>query len=222
MRVLVIAAHMDDETIGPGGAVVRHVERGDDVIACVAAKRAYDHRFVPEEIEAERACCQRAGEVLGYREIRYLDLRDELLDERLLDVIVPLEAVVAELRPDVVYTHHRGDLNQDHRAVFQASMIACRPLAPRPAPRLISYEALSSTDQMPALPELAFHPNLWVRLSDADLDRKKAALACYERELRPFPHPRSLEGLEVLARRRGMEIGERAAEAFLVLRDVWW
>lgn len=220
MKVLVIAAHMDDEVLGPGATVTRHADQGDEVIACVVAKRAYDHQYIEEKIEPERQACRQACEILGYREVRFLELRDELLDERLLDVIVPLEAVVNDVKPDIVYTHHRGDANQDHRAVFHASMIACRPYSAHPVQRLICYEILSSTDQAPPVPEYSFQPNFYVDVSTG-LERKKEAMAQYQREIREFPHPRSVKGIEVLAQKRGMEVGFQAAEAFMILRDKW-
>ncbi len=220
MRVLVIAAHMDDEILGMGGTIAKHVAAGDEVTVCVACKRAYNHRFDPVVVEEEKAAARRAATVLGYQDALFLDLRDELLDERLLDVVVPLEERVLKLRPEIVYTHHRGDSNQDHRAVFQASMIACRTISQHKVPRMMAYEVPSSTDQAPPFPEYGFLPNYYVDINQF-LERKIEAMKAYTRELRQFPHPRSAKGIEVLAQKRGMEIGFQAAEAFVVLRDQW-
>jgi LmbE family N-acetylglucosaminyl deacetylase len=220
MKVLVFSAHMDDEVLGIGGTIAKHVSAGDSVTACISCKRAYGHKFDPVLVQEEKDACIRAAAVLGYRDVRFLDLRDELLDERLLDVIVPLEECVASVRPDVVYTHHRGDSNQDHRAVFQASMIACRALSKNKVPRLLSYEVPSSTDIAPPFPEYAFQPNYYTNIATF-LDRKISAMKEYDRELKEFPHPRSAQGIEVLARKRGMEIGFAAAEAFMIVRDHW-
>ena len=220
MRVLVIAAHMDDETLGAGATIAKHVAAGDRVAVCIVCKRAYHHRFDPKLVREEKQAAKRAMKALGYHEQRFLDLKDERLDGLLLDVIAPLEACVREVRPDVVYTHHRGDANQDHRAVFHASMVACRAIASHHVPRVLSYEVSSSTDQAPPFPEYAFQPTFYVNV-ERFLDRKLKAMRAYARELREFPHPRSLKGLEVLAQKRGMEIGCRAAEAFMTVRDEW-
>jgi LmbE family N-acetylglucosaminyl deacetylase len=220
MRVLVIASHMDDEILGMGGTIVKHVKAGDSVTVCIVCKRAYNHQFDPKVVEEEKAAARRAAKVLGYQDTSFLDLRDELLDERLLDIIVPLEEVVLKVRPDVVYTHHRGDSNQDHRAVFQASLIACRAISQHKVPRLLSYEVPSSTDQAPPFPEYAFQPNFYVNVQDF-LELKIQAMKAYTREMRVFPHPRSAQGIEVLAQKRGMEVGFHAAEAFMVIRDEW-
>lgn len=220
MKVLIIAAHMDDEVLGVGGTMAKHVEAGDSVTACIACDRAYDHRFDPALVQEDNEATLQAAKLLGYHDVRFLALRDELLDERLLDVIVPLEQCIEEVRPSVVYTHHRSDANQDHRAVFQATLVACRTIAPHKVRRLLSYEVLSSTDQAAPFQEYAFQPNFYVDISRF-LDRKIEAMKAYSRELREFPHPRSVKGIEVLAQKRGMEVGFQAAEAFLLLRDEW-
>ena len=220
MKTLIISAHMDDEVLGLGGTIARHVEAGDQVTVCIVCKRAYDHKFDPVLVEEQKTACRNAAGILGYRDIRFLDLRDELLDERLLDIIVPLEDTVQSVKPDVVYTNHRGDSNQDHRAVFQASMIACRALSSHKVSRLMAYEVPSSTDIAPPFAEYAFQPNYYVNI-EPFLQKKILALNQYEREIKEFPHPRSVRGVEIYARKRGMEIGFASAEALMIIRDQW-
>ena len=220
MNILVIAAHMDDETLGVGGTIARHVAAGDHVTVCVACKRAYNHKFDPLLVQEEKKSAKDAAKVLGYSDLRFLDLRDELLDERLLDVIVPLEECVTQVQPSVVYTHHRGDSNQDHRAVLQATLIACRVISSPKVSRLLAYEVPSSTEFSGPFPESAFQPNYYVNVADT-LGRKSEALKAYTKEIREFPHPRSVKGIEILAAKRGMEVGFQAAEAFMVIRDEW-
>lgn len=219
VKVLVIAPHMDDEILGCGGAMVRHVQAGDDVAVCVVANRAYGHRYDAALIEREKDACRAARELLGYHHLFFLDLPDEQLDQSQIKLIVPLENVVARVQPAIAYLPHLGDLNQDHRAVFQAGLVACRPQG-SPVKILRVYEVPSSTDQAPALGPWPFLPNYYVDISGV-LDLKIKALSCYETESRPFPHPRSREGLEAHGRKRGMEVGLEAAEAFMGLREVW-
>jgi len=220
-RVLVFAPHMDDEVLGCGGTIARHVECGDEVTVCICANRVYDHSYVMEYDQREKTACQRVKERLGYEFLIYLDLPDEQLDKSLIKLIVPMEKVVQELRPDIVYLPHRGDNHQDHRAVFDAVRVVCRPHARVPVRCLRVYETLSSTDQSPPFAEWQFQPNFYVDISQV-LQRKLDATACYEMEGRSFPHPRSIEGITVHAKRRGMDIGIPAAEAFVTLRDGWW
>jgi LmbE family N-acetylglucosaminyl deacetylase len=220
VNVLVISAHMDDETLGMGGTIAKHVAAGDNVAICIVCMRAYGHKFDPDLVLQDKAECEQAAKTLGCSDLRFLDLRDELLDERLLDVIVPLEECVLDVRPSTVYTHHRGDSNQDHRAVLQASLIACRSISAFKVSRLLSYEVPSSTDIAPPFPENAFQPNFYVDISDF-LETKCEALNAYPGELKEFPHPRSLKGVQTLAQKRGMEAGFQAAESFSVIRDEW-
>ena len=220
-RVLVIAPHMDDEVLGCGGTIARHVDRGDEVTVCFMANRAYDHEYRDEWIAREEAAAERAREVLGYQRAIYLRLPDEQLDRSQIALITPLESVIADVRPEVVYQNHRGDNHQDHRAVFDAIRVACRPHGSVPIRCLRVYETLSSTDQSPQLSEWLFQPTYWVVIADV-LQRKLEALACDEVEGREFPHPRSIEGVRVQAKRRGMDCAVEAAEAFMTLRDGWW
>lgn len=217
MKVLVIAPHMDDEVLGCGGAIARHVAAGDTVAVVVVANRAYEHAYEDELIEREKACCRKAQGILGYHELIFLDLPDERLDSAQIEVIVPLEKVVNEFSPDWVYMPSVGDVNQDHRAVYHAACVACRPFAPVRIQRLLCYEVPSSTDQAPSQLN-PFCPNVYVNICDT-LDLKVAAMAVYDAEQRPFPHPRSEAGLTAVARKRGMEAALEAAEAFMLLRE---
>ena len=220
MHVLIIAPHMDDEVLGCGGTIVRHLSRGDSVTVCIVANRAYEHKYIHELIEREKQATRKAQSILGYQELIFLDCNDEQLDHRQIDLIVPIEKVLQAEKPQVVYLPHRGDLNQDHRAVFEATRVACRPFASHRVDRLVVYEVPSSTDQVPGLNEWPFLPNHHVDIHEV-LGDKIAAMGCYEAEGREFPHPRSHKGIEILAQKRGMEVGMQAAEAFMVLRDSW-
>ena len=220
MQVLIIAPHMDDEVLGCGGTIVRHVEQGDNITVCVVANRAYNHKYDPALIDREKISCEKAKEILGYQKLIYLDLPDEQLDRSQIDIIVPLEEVMKQQTPDLVYLPHRGDLNQDHRAVFESVRVVCRPSAHNKPISLRAYEIPSSSDQVPSVSEWAFLPNLYVNIKDT-LEQKLKAMESYTNESRSFPHPRSPEGLKIFAKKRGMEVGMEAAEAFVVLRDAW-
>jgi N-acetylglucosamine malate deacetylase 1 len=221
MKVLVIAPHMDDEVLGCGGTIVRHVDFGDHVTVCIVANRAYNHKYEPKLIEREKNSCKNAKEILSYQNLIFLDLLDEKLDNSQIDIIIPLEEVVTACKPDIVYIPHRGDLNQDHRAVFEATRVACRPNASHRVSILKAFEVPSSTDQVPGSNEWPFLPNYYVNISST-LGKKVEAMSCYSKESKSFPHPRSREGLRIYAQKRGMEVGIEAAEAFVILRDGWW
>ena len=220
MRVLVIAPHMDDEVLGMGGAIAKHVSEGDEVYVCFVAHRVYEHKYDEEKNRVEIQCALKAKEVLGYKEAEFFNLSDERLDVCIQDVLIPLEAYINKIKPEVVYINHRGDNHQDHKAVFQAAMVALRPSATPHTKKILCYEVPSSTEQSPPFSDLAFLPNLYVNI-EKHLKTKIDALRCYQTEKRGFPHPRSLEGVRILAKKRGMEIGFKAAEAFIIMRDEW-
>jgi LmbE family N-acetylglucosaminyl deacetylase len=220
MRVLVIAPHMDDEVLGCGGTIVRHIENGDALSVCYIAHRIYEHKFDKVKNDIEKQHTDKAKEMLGYKESVFLNLNDERLDVCIQDILIPLEDYILKIKPDIVYCPFRGDNNQDHRAVFDAVRIATRTSAATFVKRLLMYEVPSSTEQSPPILESAFLPNYYVDITRY-IDKKIEAYRCYETEKRHYPHPRSEEAIKILAQKRGIEIGFEYAEAFMMLRDKW-
>jgi len=224
--ILVVAAHPDDEILGVGGTVARHSAEGDRVHSLILAEGSTsrsdsrDAGAHAAEIEALREAARAAARCLGAEPPRFAGLPDNRMDQLdLLDVVKAVEAVVAAVGPTVVYTHHGGDLNLDHRIAHQAVLTACRPLPGTALEAIYCFETVSSTEW--ATPEIGrpFLPNHFVDIA-GQLEQKRQALACYEREMRPFPHARSIENVEHLARFRGGSVGFHAAEAFAVARQL--
>ena len=221
-RVLVIAAHPDDEVLGCGGAVAKLADSGTQAhIAFLAdgvSARDVDHTSRQPELNSRREAARQACDTLGAVSVTFDDLPDNRLDTvALLDIVRPIESLIAEHRPDTIFTHHAGDLNIDHRRVHQAVMTACRPQLGHPVRTLLFFEVPSSTEWQSPGPAPVFTPNWFVDIS-ASLERKLTALDAYATELRPWPHPRSRQGVEYLARWRGATIGVDAAEAFMLGR----
>lgn len=220
--ILVVAAHPDDEVLGCGGAIARHVAQGDRVRVVIMAEgltSRTDSRNSPELAELNLAA-QKANAILGVSELRLMGLPDNRLDtlDR-LSVIQKIESVIDLWRPSVIYTHHAGDVNVDHQVVHHAVVTACRPQRSHPVSTLLFFEVPSSTEwQTPGSGE-PYQPNWFVDISDS-LERKLQALTAYSGEMRGWPHPRSLQGVEYLARWRGATIGANAAEAFVLGRQV--
>lgn len=220
MNILVIAPHMDDEVLGCGGTIARHVENKDEVSVCFIAHRIYNHQFDKEKNEIEKQHAIKAKEALGYRELVFFELNDERLDVSIQDIIILLEEYVNKLRPNIVYVPFMGDNNQDHRAVFDAARVVLRPSATPFIKNSYMYEVPSSTEQSPPLLESSFLPNHYVNITKY-IETKIEAFKCYGTEKRDYPHPRSEEALRVLAKKRGTEIGFLYAEAFMVLKEKW-
>lgn len=222
--ILVVAAHPDDEILGCGGVLAAHVAEGDTVHVLIVAEGATsrDFRRDPQgrelELTALKAAASRAAVAIGAEVPRMLGLPDNRLDTLpLLDVVKPIEAVVEAVSPEVVYTHHSGDLNIDHRIVHRATVTACRPLPSRPVRAIYAFETLSSTEWQSG--GEAFQPQRWVDI-EPFLRCKLRALEAYSAEIRPFPHPRSREAVEALAHVRGAAAGLEAAECFMVVREI--
>jgi LmbE family N-acetylglucosaminyl deacetylase len=219
MNILVIATHPDDEILGCGGTIARHVARGDRVEAVIVTRGAPE-LYSADQVEGLRRELHAAHSVLGISVAHFLDFPAPKLDQvpqhELSDSIA---ARIREYQPETVYIPHRGDLHSDHRAVFQSSLVACRPIGKQSVRRLLSYETLSETEWSAPIGEEAFLPSVFIDITDF-LDKKKQAMAEYKSQLKEFPHPRSLPSVESLARLRGGTAGFRAAEAFQLIREL--
>jgi LmbE family N-acetylglucosaminyl deacetylase len=210
--VLVIAAHPDDEVLGCGGTVALHARAGDEVTAVIACE-GESLRYGPDGVgQSEHS--RRAAEMLGLKESRPLGFPDQRLDTlTLLDLIAPLERAVREVRPAVVYCQFGGDANRDHELLFRAALVATRPLEPF-LEAVYAFDTASSTEW--GYPR-SFVPDTWVDISTT-LEQKLCAMACYESEVRPYPHPRSLEALRHRAHAWGNQCCMEAAEVFMTVR----
>lgn len=218
-RILIISPHMDDEVLGAGGTICHHTVSGDHVMVLVVANRAYGHEYIPDLIDREKRSAVSAQKILGYQDLVFLDCPDEQLDHKVIDLVRPIEKVVSDFGPQTVYIPHRGDNNQDHRAVFEASRVVLRPFSGFSPDSIRVYEVPSSSDISPGACEWGFYPNCHVDISP-HLDKKIAAMECYSEESRSFPHPRSPEALRSFAMKRGVEVGFKAAEAFMIIRHL--
>lgn len=225
MTILVIAAHPDDEVLGCGGTIARLVQEGHDVYVAILGEgitSRYKQREQADRVlvEALHIRSQQVAETLGASGPFLYDLPDNRFDAvPLLDVIKIVEGLVERLRPRVIYTHHGSDLNIDHVIVLRAVLTVTRPIAGRPVKEIYAFEVPSSTEWAFGQFQPVFRPNVFVDIS-ATLDTKVQAMALYESEAAPFPHPRSPEALRAIAQRWGSVVGLEAAEAFELIRSV--
>ncbi len=214
-RILVIAAHPDDEVLGCGGTVALHSAAGDEVVSVILCE-GESLRYGPEGV-GQTDHARAAARKLGVHDLRMLGFADQRLDTiPLTDVIAPLVRIVAEVRPRIVYCQHGGDVNRDHQLVFQATLVATRPTEESIA-AVYAFDTASSTEW--AYPR-TFLPDTWVDISST-LPVKIDAMSCYSSELRPYPHPRSLEALAARAKAWGNQCCLDAAEPFMTVRRIW-
>lgn len=221
MRVLVIAPHPDDETLGCGGSLLKHKSNGDS-ISWLVATRGHEPQLPAELLEQKENEIKAVGAAYGFENTFRLNLPTIKLDTIPLDeIIVAIRDAITDSKPDYVYLNHFGDVHSDHRVVFEATMSVLKPFysGKHGVSKVLSYEILSSTDAMPANPARAFVPNVFTDVTEF-LERKLEIMSLYESELQPFPLPRALESMRALARYRGATIGAEFAEAFMLVREV--
>lgn len=222
-KILVVAAHPDDEILGCGGTMSRHSAGGDEVRVIILAQgltsRA-DSQVSQTQIEQLHSIAKKANSVLGVQNVSFMNFPDNKMDSiPLLDVIHAIEKECKSFSPDVVYTHHLGDLNIDHRRTNEAVLAAFRPQPHCKTTEISFFEVPSSTEWLSNAASHFFSANSFVNITQF-LEKKIEALRVYESEMREWPHARSYRAVEALARWRGASVGVEAAEAFMVGRRI--
>jgi N-acetylglucosamine malate deacetylase 1 len=220
--ILILAAHPDDEVLGCGGTIAKLAGKNANVHVAFLAdgvfSRTGDKRQQKNLLADRRVAAQKACDILGVRSLSFNNFPDNRMDTiSLLDIVQVLESLIANHKPEIVFTHHAGDVNVDHRRLHEAVVTACRPQHGHSVKTLLCFEVPSSTEwQLPGSAPF-FAPNWFVDISET-LELKLRALKAYAAELRNWPHPRSSQGVEHLAHWRGATVGVDAAEAFFLGR----
>ncbi len=223
-KILVIAAHPDDEIIGIGGTVAKHINSGDECFAIILGEgmtSRYDSRKQAEDKKVQELHKDvfEASKIVGYNNTFLENLPDNRFDSvDLLDIIKIIEMYIDKIGPNIIYTHHYGDLNVDHRRTYEAVLTATRPLQNQYVKEVYCFETVSSTEWNFEY-TTEFKPNYFVDVTQT-LDTKLKAMYCYKSEIRSFPHPRSIENLELNAKKWGSVVGMKYAEAFEVVRII--
>jgi LmbE family N-acetylglucosaminyl deacetylase len=214
MRVLAVVAHPDDEILGCGGTLLKHKEAGDEVFICMVTK-AYQPEWTADYIQNKLKEAKEVDKILGVTERIYCNLPTVKLNTipygKLNREIIQ---VVDDVDPDVIYTHFEHDVNKDHNIIFNAVMVATRPIKKKI--KVVCFETISSTEWS----NKGFTPNLYVDITSF-IDKKIEAFSKYESEVKDYPHPRSKEGIRIWSNKRGIEVCIEYAEAFMVVRDFW-
>jgi len=225
MNILIMAAHPDDEVLGCGGTIARLVTEGHQVHVAILGEGITSRYRQRDQADKDlilqlKGKSHQVGELLGVDQVYTFDLPDNRFDTiPLLDIIKPIEDLIECIQPQIIYTHHGGDLNIDHCQVFRATLTAARPLPGFPVKTIYAYEVPSSTEWAFGKFHPPFQPNVFMDITTT-LENKIHAMALYETEGRNFPHPRSPEALRATAIRWGAVSGCCAAEAFELVREV--
>ena len=227
-RIMIVVAHPDDELLGCGATMnklifehnctIRAVILGEGITSR-SEQRNVDH--VKEKLSVHKSNINTAAEQIGYSSIGVYDFPDNRFDTvALLDIIKVIEKEKDEFSPEVIFTHHGGDLNIDHQRTFEAVMTACRPLKNEIVKTILTFETPSGTEWRSPSDPHQFLPNLFIEVSDDNLSAKIKGMESYEFEKRSFPHPRSPEALKIQAQRWGIIVGKDLVEPFQLIRSL--
>ena len=218
-KILVIAAHPDDEVLGCGGTLLKHATNNDKILLLFATDGESSRRSGSKKILYRKKQASKVAKIINAQTPVFLNFPDNQLDKiNILKIAKIFANIVHRFKPDIIYTHHYNDLNIDHRLTFEATMIACRPLVESSVTEIYCFEILSSTGWR-GISNLAFKPNVYVDIKDY-IRKKIDLMKIYEKEIRPSPHPRSVESINARAISRGSEVSLSYAESFELIRYI--
>jgi len=223
MKILLIAAHPDDEVLGCGGTIAK-LSSNNDIYTLILGEGITSRNISEEEkkkkLKELKKQSAEANKLLGVKRVFFENFPDNKFDTiPLLDIIKSIEKVIQKIKPVEIFTHHYGDLNIDHQLTHRAVLTAVRPDGSPIVKKILSFEVLSSTEWNYQNQNNIFTPNIYIDISET-LNKKLEAMKVYTSEIRDYPHPRSLEGIKILAQKRGLEAGLKFAEAFMLIREI--
>lgn len=219
-NVIVISAHPDDEILGAGGALLKHLANGDQIYWLITTGIFEQQGFSQERIASRNEEIEKVAEMLGIVKTFKLDYPTMTLSSSSLIKMVPeVSEIFSEIKPEIIYCLNRSDAHSDHRVTFDAVMACTKSFRYPFVKQVLMYECISETEFAPALPEKTFLPNYYIDISGF-LERKLEIMEVYKSELAEHPFPRSLRNIEALATFRGASVGVEYAEAFQLIKYI--
>lgn len=223
-KILVIAAHPDDEVLGMGGTIAKLTQAGNEVYVLIvtdgSSSQYRDSDELSKIIEDKKLETKACADVLGVKKVFYGELPDMKLDcTPHIAINQVIEKTIDEVQPQFVYTHFWGDVNMDHQQVYKSTLVAVRPVMGQIVKKLYCYRVPSSTEWTPNKADTMFMPNVFVDINDV-AEQKYKAFAKYSTELRDYPHPRSVQYLRETDKATGLKVGLYCAEEFVLLRKI--
>ena len=227
-RIMIVVAHPDDELLGLGATMNKLISESNVITHLVilgegitSRSEIRDQEKWEKELEIHRKNIYAAQACIGYHSVSIHQLADNRFDSvNLLDIIKIVEKEKEQFRPDVIFTHHGGDLNIDHQRTFEAVITCTRPMEQEQVKTIIAFETPSGTEWRASTDPRHFIPNLFFEVSEENINAKVRGMENYEFEKRKYPHPRSPEALKIQAQRWGVAIGKPYAEAFVLVRQI--
>jgi len=225
-KILIIAAHPDDELLGLGATMHKLINEKESIVRVIILGEGItsrsdkrDPKKWTEELKRHRENIEEARKSIGYESVGIYDFPDNRFDTvALLDIIKVIEKEKEIFKPEIIFTHHGGDVNIDHQRTFEAVITATRPMVHEKVHTVITFETPSGTEWISSSDPRKFTPNLFIEVSEENIEAKVNGMESYEFEKRKYPHPRSPEALKILAQSRGVIVGKKFAEAFTIIR----
>jgi len=227
-RILVVAAHPDDEFLGCGGTLINHTRKGDKVGILIMSEGSTSRDRKRNVIKRKndlselKKAANKIATQIGAKFIKFNSFPDNRMDSvDFLDVVKNVEEVITKFKPNIIYTHHPSDLNIDHSIVHRAVITASRPQPKHTVKKILMFEIMSSTNWTAKFPKQKsfFNPNYYVDITNV-LNKKLKMLRYYKSEMKKWPHSRSIKAIKILANHRGSSVGVKAAEAFELVRNL--
>ncbi len=227
-KIMIVVAHPDDELLGLGATMHKLIQETNVITHVVILGEGITSRSDTRdtnkwrtELEVHHNNILKAQKAIGYHSLKTYDFPDNRFDTvALLDIVKVVEKEKESFQPDIIFTHHGGDLNIDHQRTFEAVLTACRPLKNEIVKTIISFETPSGTEWRASSDPKHFIPNLFIEVNKQNIEMKIKGMESYEFEKREYPHPRSSQSLTIQAQRWGIAIGSEFAEAFYVVRSI--
>lgn len=222
-NILIISPHPDDEVLGCGGSISKLTEMGKNVYVLIItnANKTLPERYTLEKLNNVRKESLEAATILGVKQVIFEDFPAITLNQFPTYIVTErIKKILNEFDIDTLFLPHRGDIHADHKVVFDAAMVAARPVGRQPVRQILAYETLSETEWAYPFGSEVFIPNYFIMLEEKHLKYKLMAMQSYKSQLREFPSSRSLKALNALAELRGATVGYPYAEAFALIRNI--
>ena len=208
MNILILAPHPDDEVLGMGGTI-KKLSKNNKITLCVISEGATAQYNDKKMIKIRKESCKKCSKILGISNIVFLEFPDMKLNLSHLEINKKIEKIIKKLKPEIVYTSPDNDLNLDHKAVYNSTLVACRPKSG--VKKILCYEVPGNT-------KIPFQPNVYENI-EKEMNSKIKGFKMYDTEIEKFPNPRSIIAIENLAINRGIESGCKKAEGFQLIKQ---
>jgi LmbE family N-acetylglucosaminyl deacetylase len=219
-KILVVAPHADDETLGCGGTLLKHFNQGDEIYWLIVTDMSLESGFSASQIQTREDEINNIKKLYGFKETYRLGFAPALLDIiPMKDIVIAISSVIENVKPEIIYSVFRNDVHSDHAVVSDGLMAATKSFRHPSIKKMLAYETLSETEFSLRIDGKSFRPNVFINI-EGYLDKKIEIMNCYQSEISEFPFPRSEDAIEAQAKYRGVQAGSKAAEAFMLLKEI--